>query len=209
MTGASICRALIVGVTLVATSNIASADRREASLHAHVVGGLAATGDAGTSESGSSPLGGLGLRASYATHDSFQYDVGLSFLATTGAQFGSATFMPTDGSRPITGPYTIPTQITRLDVPEFVGSITAANSFDVFKFRQGEMIGTVYGFDYVKQCGQLPGAFAGQCSMNGSDLNAAYRPNADGYIVWVGQGNTLAQGITNNLWRARTGMGSR
>jgi hypothetical protein len=99
-------------------------------------------------------------------------------------------------------------QITRLDVPEFVGSITAANSFDVFKFRQGEMIGTVYGFDYVKSCGQLPGAFAGQCSMNSSDVNAAYRPNSDGYIVWVGAGNTLQQGITNNLWRARSGLGN-
>lgn len=99
-------------------------------------------------------------------------------------------------------------QITRLDVPEFVGSITAANSFDVFKFRQGEMIGTVYGFDYVKSCGQLPGAFAGQCSMNAGDMNAAYRPNSDGYIVWVGAGNTLQQGITNNLWRARSGLGN-
>src|SRR5215207_4031549 len=41
-------------------------------------------------------------------------------------------------------------QITRLDVPEFLGTVTAANSFDIFKFRQGEKIGTMYGFDYVK-----------------------------------------------------------
>lgn len=100
--------------------------------------------------------------------------------------------------------------ITRLDVPEFVGTITPgpANRFDIFKFREGERIGTVYGFDYVTNCGQLPTAFASQCSMSGSDLNAAYRPNGDGYIVWVGPGNSLSEGITKNLWRARTGLGN-
>ncbi|HUQ19168.1 MAG TPA: SusC/RagA family TonB-linked outer membrane protein [Gemmatimonadaceae bacterium] len=100
--------------------------------------------------------------------------------------------------------------ITRLDVPEFVGTITPGptNTFDIFKFRQGEKIGTIYGFDYVKSCAQLPTAFQSQCSGSSSDLNAAYRPNADGYIVWVGQGNSLTEGITKNLWRAQTGLGN-
>ena len=70
------------------------------------------------------------------------------------------------------------------------------------------MIGTVYGFDMVKNCGQLPSNFQSQCSMNTSDLNAAYRPNQDGYIVWLGQGNLPTEGITKNLWRARTGLGN-
>jgi len=101
-------------------------------------------------------------------------------------------------------------KITRLDVPEFVGTITPGptNTFDIFKFREGEMIGTVYGFDMVKNCGQLPSNFQSQCSMNTSDLNAAYRPNQDGYIVWLGQGNLPTEGITKNLWRARTGLGN-
>ena len=101
-------------------------------------------------------------------------------------------------------------QITRLDVPEFVGTITPGptNTFDIFKFRQGEKLGTVYGFDYVKNCRQLPGSFASQCSMSSTDAAAAYRPNSDGYIVWVGAGNQLNEGITKNLWRARTGLGN-
>jgi hypothetical protein len=111
--------------------------------------------------------------------------------------------------------------ISRLDVPEFVGTITpnrqstvtngsptpGANFFDIFKFRQGEQIGTIWGFDYVRSCGQLPAAFVSQCSMSAGDASAAYRPNSDGMIVWVGAGNELTQGITGNLWRTRTGLG--
>jgi TonB-linked SusC/RagA family outer membrane protein len=100
--------------------------------------------------------------------------------------------------------------ITRLDIPEFPGTINPgpANTFDIFKFRQGETIGTIYGFDYVRSCSQLPAAFVSQCSGSSSDLNAAYRPNADGLIVWVGAGNQLTEGVTKNLWRARTGQGN-
>jgi TonB-linked SusC/RagA family outer membrane protein len=98
--------------------------------------------------------------------------------------------------------------ITRLDVPEFIGTISAGNSFDIFKFRQGEKIGTMYGVDYVKNCSQLPGAFAGQCSMNAGDMNAQYRPNKEGYIVWLGAGNKETEGVTRNLWTARTGLGN-
>ena len=43
--------------------------------------------------------------------------------------------------------------------------------------------------------------------MNSTDANAAFRPNDQGYIVWVGQGNQLTQGITNNLWRSRLDLG--
>jgi TonB-linked SusC/RagA family outer membrane protein len=95
-------------------------------------------------------------------------------------------------------------EISRLDVPEFIGTITAANSFDIFKFRQGEKIGTMYGFDYVKRCDQLPAPFNADCG----GANSAYRANAQGYIVWVGAGNQLTEGVTKNLWRAQTGLGN-
>ncbi len=92
----------------------AHADRRETSVHAHLVGGLAVTSDASAEESGSAPLGGLAVRASRATSDLYQYDVSLSLLATGGAAFPSTTFAP-PGAPSVTGPYTISTQITRLD----------------------------------------------------------------------------------------------
>lgn len=108
-------RRVLAAVALVVLgTGAASADRREASLHAQVVGGLATSGDASTSESGSAPLGGLAVRASYATSNTFQYDVALSLLATGGASFPSTTFMP-PGRPAVTGPYAISTQLTRID----------------------------------------------------------------------------------------------
>jgi TonB-linked SusC/RagA family outer membrane protein len=98
-------------------------------------------------------------------------------------------------------------QITRLDVPPFTGDIVASNTFTVFKFRTGEQIGTMYGVDFVKNCSQLPTGYSSQCSMNSGDMTAAYRPNSEGYVVWVGQGNQLTEGITRNLWRSRLELG--
>jgi TonB-linked SusC/RagA family outer membrane protein len=95
-------------------------------------------------------------------------------------------------------------RITRLDVPEFIGTITAANSFDIFKFRNGEEIGTMYGFDFVKQCSQLPAPFSSDCG----GPNSAFRANEQGYIVWVGAGNQLSEGVTRNLWRSQLPLGA-
>jgi TonB-dependent SusC/RagA subfamily outer membrane receptor len=98
-------------------------------------------------------------------------------------------------------------KITRLDVPPFTGDITAGNTFTVFKFREGETVGTLYGVDFVRNCSQLPTGFSTQCSMSSGDATAAFRPNDQGYIVWVGQGNQLTDGITRNLWRSRLDLG--
>lgn len=99
-------------VTLGAST--ARADRREASLHVHAVGGLASVGDADAAAPATAPLGGLAVRASYATHNAFQYDGALTLLATGGAGFPSATFTP-PGRPPLTGTYTLATQLARLD----------------------------------------------------------------------------------------------
>ena len=99
--------------------------------------------------------------------------------------------------------------ITRLDVPPFTGTVfEGGNPFSVFKFRTGETVGTLYGRDFVKNCGQLPTGYSNQCSMSSSDVSAAFRPNDQGYIVWVGAGNQITDGITRNLWRAQLPIGS-
>lgn len=88
-------------------------------------------------------------------------------------------------------------KITRLDVPDFTGTVfEGGNPFSVFKFRNGETVGTLYGRDFVKTCGQLPTGYSSQCSMNAGDVTAAFRPNDQGYIVWVGAGNLTTEGIT-------------
>jgi TonB-linked SusC/RagA family outer membrane protein len=97
-------------------------------------------------------------------------------------------------------------RITRLDVPEFVGTITPGpgNLFDIFKFRNGEEIGTIYGFDYVRNCTQLPAPFSTDCG----GANSAFRTNDQGFIVWVGAGNQLSEGITRNLWGTNLAQGT-
>ena len=96
--------------------------------------------------------------------------------------------------------------LTRLDVPEFVGTITPGptNTFDIFKFRSGEEIGTIYGVDYVRSCGQLPAPFSADCG----GANSSFRTNDQGFIVWVGQGNQLTEGITRNLWTTNLPLGT-
>jgi TonB-linked SusC/RagA family outer membrane protein len=89
--------------------------------------------------------------------------------------------------------------ITKLDVaPYFTGTGLQATE-TIFKIAPGEPLGTIYGRDFVRSCSQLPAQFAGDCG----GANAAFRANDDGYIVWVGQGNQLNEGVTKNLWRAR------
>ena len=96
--------------------------------------------------------------------------------------------------------------LTRLDVPEFVGTITPGptNTFDIFKFRSGEEIGTIYGQTFVTRCDQLPAPFNADCG----GANSSFRPNDQGFIVWVGQGNQLTEGITRNLWTTNLAQGT-
>ena len=54
------------------------------------------------------------------------------------------------------------------------------------------MIGTFYGQDFVRECTQLPAAFSADCG----GATSAFRANNEGYIVWVGAGNQLSEGIT-------------
>ncbi len=82
--------------------------------------------------------------------------------------------------------------ITRLDIPEYFVEGT------MFKIVQGGSMGQIYGRRFVRDCSQLPADFQARC---GSGLD--YQRNSDGFIVYVGQGNTLADGITKNLWMTR------
>lgn len=73
----------------------------------------------------------------------------------------------------------------------------------IFRIAPGEEMGSLYGRDFVRSCGQLPKSFASQCSSDRSNTAAAFRPNSDGYITWVGAGNLTTEGVTKNLWRAQ------
>ena len=81
-----------------------------------------------------------------------------------------------------------------MNVPDFFQSNTDAN----IRYAVGERYGNVYGKTFVTQLRQLPADFAARCG-TGKDWQA----NDQGYIVWVGAGNTYKDGVTKNLWQAQ------
>ena len=90
--------------------------------------------------------------------------------------------------------------ISRLDIPEFfVTAAGAQGSETMFKIKQGGRMGEIYGRRFVTQCSELPATHQPLCGAAGS----AYQQNSDGFVVYVGTGNTLEEGITKNLWMTR------
>jgi len=68
-----------------------------------------------------------------------------------------------------------------------------------FKVAQGLNMGAIFGRSFVKQCSELPAGFRERCGGAGSE----FQKNSDGFVVWVGAGNSLDEGITKNLWFTR------
>jgi hypothetical protein len=106
---------VVVGAIATLATPPARADRREASLHAHLLGGVLVTGDVdGGDARARVPLAGVALRAGYATHDAYQYDLAIAFARAGEASFASRTFSPA-GRPPVTGPYRVGTLLARAD----------------------------------------------------------------------------------------------
>jgi TonB-linked SusC/RagA family outer membrane protein len=90
--------------------------------------------------------------------------------------------------------------ITQLDIPEkYYSGANQQGAETMFKYALGGHIDTEYGRAFVKNCNELPAAFAGQCGGAGK----AYQANAQGLVVYVGAGNSVGDGITKNLWNTR------
>lgn len=65
------------------------------------------------------------------------------------------------------------------------------NGFEANRF------GNIWGRKFYKSCGELPGAaLQAQCGDG-----RAFQVNDQGYVVWVGAGNSWKDGITRNLWQ--------
>ena len=89
----------------------------------------------------------------------------------------------------------IRSEVSELFVPAYNFS-NGANA-GAFRVEAGVPYGTLYGRKFIKDCDQMPSAFTSQC---GDGL--AFQKNSDGFVVWVGAGNTLQDGVTKNLWNA-------
>lgn len=91
-------------------------------------------------------------------------------------------------------------KVTRLDVPEFfVSAAGQQGSETMFKIQEGQPFGEIFGRRFVKDCSELNLPTGRTCGGAGSD----FQKNSDGFIVFVGAGNTLGDGITKNLWFTR------
>jgi hypothetical protein len=95
--------------------------------------------------------------------------------------------------------------ISRLDVPEFfVSAAGQQGSETMFKIIQGGKMGEMYGRRFVTSCSDLPVTHQALCGGAGKD----YQKNSDGFVVYVGAGNKLDEGITKNLWMTRLASAS-
>jgi hypothetical protein len=78
--------------------------------------------------------------------------------------------------------------ITELGVPPYRGGPNGE-----FFYRAGEPLGSFYGNRWASSCAELDPMAQASCADE-------YQVNNDGYLVWVGAGNSYQDGIANQLW---------
>lgn len=87
--------------------------------------------------------------------------------------------------------------ITKLNVPPYTFGANAQATDKLFLAKEGERYGTFYGRKFATKCSDLPAGLQGSC---GAGMD--FQTNNEGYIVWVGAGNSTADGILRNLWQS-------
>lgn len=100
------------------------------------------------------------------------------------------------------------TYITELFMPEYftsAGTTQGTGSLFLFTARtdksNGEpanRYGGMWGRRFYKTCGDLPASVQASCGDG-----KAYQVNDQGWVVWVGEGNSWRDGITKNLWQTK------
>jgi len=81
-------------------------------------------------------------------------------------------------------------EITEMNVPCFRQTGTDQGIETAFYFCEGEALGTFYGVKFARDLSELP---------EGVDPSL-FQVNDDGYVVYVGEGNSYTEGFTKNLW---------
>ena len=100
------------------------------------------------------------------------------------------------------------TYITELFAPEYVsdaGTGQGTGSFFLITARTDKSngipanrFGNIWGRRFYKSCGSMPASVQSQCG-----AGKAYQVNNQGWVVWVGDGNSWKDGITKNLWQTK------
>jgi len=100
------------------------------------------------------------------------------------------------------------TIITELFAPDYVSDAgTAQGTGSMFRitdstatsngFRMNRL-GNIWGRKFYRSCRDLPASIQNQCGEG-----RAFQRNDQGWIVWVGEGNSWRDGITKNLWQTQ------
>ncbi len=90
-------------------------------------------------------------------------------------------------------------RITKLDVAPFnIGTPSQATGA-IIRIQEGLPYGTFFGRKFLTDCSELPAPFNADCG----GPTSSFQTNDDGWLVWVGSGNTWQDGITKNLWATK------
>ncbi len=100
-------------------------------------------------------------------------------------------------------------EITELSVPAYRYGVNQQGIDNVFYARQGESVGTFYGTAFAHSCSDL--------NIDQATCTAEFKTNDEGYLVWVGAGNSATSGpgadnqvaTDDDLWLTSTTIGER
>lgn len=92
-------------------------------------------------------------------------------------------------------------RITQLNMPPFeiTNTARAGSSRARMMVREGEILGSFYGFKFLSDCADLPSGMP--CDQ--------FDVNDYGHLVWVGAGNTWRDGFSKDLWGTRGRVGNQ
>jgi hypothetical protein len=91
--------------------------------------------------------------------------------------------------------------VTKLNIAPFSYGADYQGTGSMFQIKEGEQYGTFYGRWFLRSCSELPTwttDFTAQCGPG-----QPFQMNDEGFVVWVGAGNTPQDGITKNLWETK------
>jgi hypothetical protein len=137
------------------------------------------------------------------TLSNYTWELGLSLPVVTRRDFNWSMRGTWDRTR---------TYITELFIPEyFTGGGTGQGTGSFFKFTADESevdgykqnrYGNIWGRKFYKSCDELPN----RNGVNVQDMcgeGKEFQVNDQGWVVWVGNGNSWRDGITKNLWQTK------
>lgn len=136
---------------------------------------------------------------SYFGYNSQWQNAGTVETSTVEATLDATLFQNRDMNLNIGATFDMSDQtITELGPPAYRDG---AGGYPAFYIREGETFGAMYGTKYLTGYNELPADV--------QDNRDAFDINDDGYLVFVGSGNTYRDGISEQLWGTTGTVGGR